>query len=245
MIRINLWSSPRNISTALMYSFAQREDTTVVDEPLYAYYLQNTPSLALHPATEEIMASQSADGEEVVQQVILGKHYPTPIVVHKQMTHHLLDLDRSFLHQCRNVLLIRDPRAILASYTKVIEQPTPYDIGIPQQAALYQYLRQHQLLHAILETSVLLQNPAVVLEQLCQQLEIPFTERMLSWPAGPRPEDGVWAPHWYSNVHQSTGFKPYVPKEIQLTEELEALATQCLPAYQLLLEDELCIKLNH
>ena len=40
--RICLWSGPRNISTALMYSFAQRDDTAVYDEPLYAHYLSKT-----------------------------------------------------------------------------------------------------------------------------------------------------------------------------------------------------------
>ena len=38
---ICLWSCPRNISTALMYSFAQREDVQVFDEPLYAHYLKS------------------------------------------------------------------------------------------------------------------------------------------------------------------------------------------------------------
>ena len=119
-----------------MYSFAQRPDTTVVDEPLYAFYLKHTPSEAEHPAVPAIMASQSADGEEVVRTVILGSQYSRQVVVHKQMTHHLLDLDRNFLHECRNVMLIRNPRAILASYTKVIQRATPYDIGIPQQRGL-------------------------------------------------------------------------------------------------------------
>lgn len=241
-MRINLWSSPRNISTALMYSFAQRPDTTVVDEPLYAYYLAHTNSEAEHPGVAEIMASQSADGEQVVREVILGNHYPTPVVVHKQMTHHLLQLKRSFLHQCQNVLLIRDPRAILASYTKVIQQPTPFDIGIPQQNELYEYLKQHHLLRAIVDAKVLLQNPRDILQKLCTRLEIPFTEKMLSWEAGPLPADGVWAKHWYTNVHASTGFKPYQEKKIELPPALEAIAQECQPAYERLLADEWMVR---
>ena len=31
---ICLWSGPRNVSTALMYSFAQNEHVAVIDEPL-------------------------------------------------------------------------------------------------------------------------------------------------------------------------------------------------------------------
>lgn len=241
MKTINLWSSPRNISTALMYSFAQRPDTTVVDEPLYAYYLANTNSEAEHPGVAAIMASQSADGNEVVDKVIMGDHYPTPVVVHKQMTHHLLDLDRSFLHQCDNVMLIRDPRAILASYTKVIQQPTPFDIGIPQQDELYAYLKKHHLLKAIVDARILLQNPRDILQKLCNQLEIPFTEQMLSWTAGALPEDGVWAKYWYSNVHSSTGFKPYQEKVIELPAHLEEIARECQPAYEMLLRDSLLI----
>lgn len=244
MIRINLWSSPRNISTALMYSFAQRKDTTVVDEPLYAYYLHNTASEAEHPGVPEILASQSTNGEEVVRDVILGDHYPTPVVVHKQMTHHLLDLDKRFLHQCKNVLLIRDPRAILASYTKVVQAPTPHDIGIPQQLDLFQYLRKHNLLQAIVDTPILLRNPGLVLQKLCGTLDIPFTADMLNWEAGARPEDGVWAPYWYKNVHQSTGFRPYQDKQIQLPPGLMALAESCRPVYEALLADTSCIKLD-
>ena len=62
--RINAWSSPRNISTAFMYSFAQRPDTTVVDEPLYAHYLSKTDSEAGHPGTDEVLASQENDGDK-------------------------------------------------------------------------------------------------------------------------------------------------------------------------------------
>ncbi|MEL7221712.1 MAG: hypothetical protein AAGJ93_10360 [Bacteroidota bacterium] len=241
MNRINLWSSPRNISTALMYSFAQRPDTTVVDEPLYAHYLSKSNTQTSHPGHADIMRSQSADGQDVVDRIILGNQYETEVVIFKQMTHHLIELNWNFLHQTKQVLLIRDPRAILASYTKVIRQPTPYDIGIPQQDRLYEYLKEHQLLSAIVDAKRLLLDPKTVLTQLCGQLDIPFDESMLSWTAGARPEDGVWAPYWYSNVHRSTGFKPYTEKEIVLTKELEEVAQTCLASYDKLLADDRCL----
>ena len=53
MKKICSWSGPRNVSTAFMYSFAQREDTIVVDEPLYGHYLRI--SGAKHPGHHEIM----------------------------------------------------------------------------------------------------------------------------------------------------------------------------------------------
>ena len=58
---ICLWSGPRNVSTALMYSFAQLDDIDVVDEPLYAHYLRG--SGRDHPGRDDVLASQEADGE--------------------------------------------------------------------------------------------------------------------------------------------------------------------------------------
>jgi len=121
--RINLWSSPRNISTALMYSFAQRPDTTVVDEPLYAHYLTHQRTEANHPGRDEILASQDADGNKVVDYM-LSNDYGREAVVFKQMTHHLVEIDPDFLRKMDNVLLIRDPRAILNSFSKVVNKVT-------------------------------------------------------------------------------------------------------------------------
>lgn len=234
---INIWSSPRNISTAFMYSFAQRDDMTVVDEPLYAHYLRITD--AAHPGKEEIMSSQNQFAKNVIKNVILGE-YPTPYSLHKQMTHHLVELDRIFLLECKNVILIRNPREIITSYSKVIPNPSMRDIGIKKQAALYQFLSDNDNLAAVIDTNELLKNPKKVLELLCNNLGIPFDEKMLSWEAGTRKEDGVWAKHWYANVHQSTGFKKYKPKPTTLPPHLEDLANECRTYYEPLFK--ICIK---
>lgn len=231
--RINLWSSPRNISTAMMYSFAQRADMSVVDEPLYAHYLKHTNTQALHPATSQILESQNPNGEKVVSQMIHGSH-PKPYALFKQMTHHLINLEDDFLDKMKNVLLIRDPRRIIASYARVIPNPMIQDIGVKMQAELFEKLQQRSALNAIVDTKQVLLNPEKVLRELCDKLEIPFTKKMLKWEAGARPEDGVWAPYWYSNVHSSTGFQPYVEKEVHLSPDLEKLAEECAPHYELL-----------
>ena len=228
--RVNFWSSPRNISTALMYSFAQRSDITVVDEPLYAHYLNNTDSPTKHPGVEEILANMEQDGEKVVKEIILG-NYRTPLVLFKQMTHHLINLKLDFLAQTQNVLLIRNPRNIIASYSKVAN-PNMTDIGVAKQFELFEYLRKIGTLKAVVDARELLLNAQAVLKKLCDALEIPFEEAMLSWSAGPRPEDGTWSKFWYHSVHQSTGFKPYEEKKVVLSTELEILATECLPYYE-------------
>lgn len=235
MHRINVWSSPRNISTAFMYAFAQRGDITVFDEPLYAHYLTKTDTAAEHPGTPEILQSQENDGEKVVQNLILGNH-PTDVVLFKQMTHHLIHLNEDFLFKTQNILLIRDPRRIIASYAKVIANPQMHDIGIQKQYELFQQLKKGGNVAAVVDARELLLNPRHVLEILCQKLDIPFDEKMLSWQAGARPEDGIWAKYWYANVHQSTGFQPYVEKAVELPENLEFLAKDCQHYYDYLFQ---------
>jgi hypothetical protein len=215
--RINLWSSPRNISTALMYAFAQREDTTVVDEPLYAHYLLHQPTTAEHPGRETILASQENDGEKVVREM----------------------LNHDFLSETHNIILIRDPRAIVTSFSKVVDRVVAEDIGIPQQHRLFQELSDSGHLTAVVDAHRLLLDPPTVLAALCDRLGLPFTPEMLRWPAGPRPEDGVWAPHWYTSVHNSTGFQPHEEKSYHLTASLAEIAENCRPAYEELLAEAL------
>lgn len=236
--RINAWSSPRNVSTAFMYAFAQRQDTVVVDEPLYAHYLSKTDSEAAHPGRDQILASQSRDGQRVVREVLFGP-YHRPVVLFKQMAHHLIHLDESFLSNMDNILLIRDPRAIIASYSQVISNPVMADVGIEKLYGLFHQLREQGRLAAVIDAKELLLNPASVLNQLCHCLGLPFDERMLHWLPGPRPEDGVWAPYWYATVHRSTGFQPYQPRHYELPENLKTLAEQCRPYYEELYEASL------
>ena len=205
-------------STALMYSFAQRADTRVVDEPLYGYYLQ--ASGARHPGRDEVLAAMDTDGERVVREVILGPS-DRPVLFLKQMAHHLPGLDPSFLRQTRNVLLIREPEEMLLSLRRQIPEPVLRDTGLGVQRELIRTLRSLGQDPPVLESRQLLLDPPGVLAQLCDYLEIPFDEAMLSWPAGPRPEDGVWAPHWYDSVHRSTGFQPWKAKDEPLPLELE------------------------
>lgn len=237
-IRINAWSSPRNISTALMYSFAQRPDITVVDEPLFAHYLLRATDAAPRPSKAEVLATMENDGAAVVKNVILGD-YETPIVFFKQMTHHLIELDRSFLQETKNILLIRDPRRIIASFTKVVPNPSIHDIGVEMQYELYQQLQATNSLTAIVDAKDVLLQPRHMLQLLCERLNIPFYDNMLRWAAAPRPEDGVWAKYWYHNLHQSTGFQPYQDKTIQLQPEMELLAKRCQPFYETLYEQRM------
>lgn len=236
--RLNVWSSPRNVSTALMYSFGERPDVQAFDEPLYAHYLLRTTSEANHPVKKEIIKSQLNNGVDVIEKVILGSS-EKPILFFKQMTHHLIEIDWGFMANTLNILLIRNPKEIIASYSKVIPNPTMDDIGVALQQKLYRHLKEINALTAIVDARDLLLNPKGMLEKICQLCHIPFSPAMLTWEAGAKDYDGVWAPHWYAEVHKSEGFKPFVEKETPLPAYLEPLAAQCEPYYAELIENSL------
>ncbi|NNV54458.1 sulfotransferase-like domain-containing protein [Limnovirga soli] len=218
--RICLWSSPRNISTAMMYSFAQRPDTIAFDEPLYAHYLRVTR--IIHPGNNEILASQENDGNKVVKEIMLAD-YDAPVLFFKQMTHHLMQVDETFLGQMKNIIFIRNPKQIISSYAQVRPDVTMQDIGIEKQWHLYNQLKANNQHCVVLDSNEMLQNPVKVLGSLCEALEIPFYTEMLTWPAGPKKEDGIWAKYWYQNVHQSTGFEKQATSSRELPAYLEPL----------------------
>jgi hypothetical protein len=233
-LRISVWSGPRNVSTALMYSFAQRRDTRVFDEPLYGHYLRTTG--ASHPGREEVMAAMECDSERVLAETILGD-FDEPVIFFKNMAHHLVDLNWAFLAELTNVLLIRDPREMLPSLVNQLPQPILRDTGLDLQVKMLEFVKRRGQEVPVLDAKFLLLNPAGVLRNLCEQIGIEFQEAMLSWPAGPRREDGIWAKYWYQNLHQSTGFNRYHAKAEPFPPQLGRLLDECLPLYEDLLRN--------
>jgi hypothetical protein len=214
-----------------MYSFAQRSDTVVLDEPFYAFYL--LISGANHPGKGEVLQSQS-NSEEAVKKEIFSIRDKEVIFI-KNMSHHLEVMDQSFVDDVVNVFFIRDPRQIIASYAQVIEKPVMRDIGMEYQYNLWQRLLDRKLNPIVLDAGNLLKDPRSVLQQLCERIGIPFQDAMMKWPAGPKAYDGVWAPHWYSNVHRSTGFEPQASSSRPLPLQLEELYEQARILYEKML----------
>ncbi|MBD0256129.1 MAG: sulfotransferase family protein [Cytophagales bacterium] len=225
---IHLIAGPRNISTALMYSFAQRPDTVVLDEPFYGFFLRHTG--IDHPGRDEIIASMPRDPAGIFGQ-IEKEETEKGIVFVKNMAHHLEGFDYRRIDRYRNVFLIRDPAQMLVSYAKVRTEPTLGDIGLRHQADLHGQLVAAGQSPLVLDGNEVRKNPESVLTKLCGALGIPFTEKMLRWPAGPRPEDGIWARHWYANVHQSRGFLPPDARAEQVPPHLEPVYAAALPYY--------------
>ncbi len=234
--RIHLVSGPRNISTALMYSFAQRKDTIVVDEPFYGYYLKHTH--VDHPGKEETMNSMSCDPDEVLEKVIFG-NYNSQNVFFKNMAKHLVDLDLSFLGQLTNIFLIRHPANLISSFSKVIPDMKEEDIGLIDEWKIFNELIEKGQDPVVIDGSEMLKDPPVMMEKFCEKLEIPFDDKMLHWNPGPRSEDGTWAKYWYHNVHESDGLKKKIEMVSYVPYHLQDLLEEVLPYYQKLFDHAL------
>lgn len=230
MKTINLISGPRNISTALMYSFAQRDDIEVWDEPFYALYLKK--SGANHPGRDEVLEAQSHE-ESVVKEEISRTSKPLAFI--KNMAHHMEVMQDPFIENSVNIFLIRNPYQIIASYSEVIEKPVMRDIGIQYQHELFTLLKKEDKPLIVVDSGLLLENPEAVLTKLCHSCSIGFQKSMLTWKAGPKPFDGVWAKYWYSNVHKSTGFERQKTSSRPLRDDLKPLYEQARTYYEILL----------
>lgn len=229
---INLIAGPRNLSTALMYSFAQREDTVVLDEPFYAYYLSNAKATVAHPSEKEILESMDTNEASVVKHINTLSEKKQVFV--KGMAHHYLSAHPDFILKWNNIILVRHPEKLLASFSKVIENPSINDIGIKKASEIFRYLISEGKTPIVIDSDELLKDPAAYLKKVCVLLGIPFTERMLSWKKGGIPEDGIWAKHWYTNVHNSTGFAIQNSSNQLLPEPLRPVLDEALQYYNIL-----------
>jgi hypothetical protein len=239
MLRLAMWSGPRNISTAMMRSWGNRDDTVVCDEPLYAHYLHATGKE--HPGAKEIIAAGETDWRKVIADLTGEIPGGKRIYFQKQMTHHLLQhISREWLGKVTNFFLIRDPREMLNSYIKIVSQPSLEDTGFPQLTEIFEWVRSNlKLIPPVLDSVDVLNHPRRILGLLCDALGVEFQESMLAWSPGPRATDGVWAPYWYGEVEKSTGFRPYQPKTEPIPPRFTELYEQCAEHYARLYEHRL------
>lgn len=227
-----MWSGPRNISTALMRAWGSRTDTTVWDEPLYAHYLAETGRE--HPGRDRVIAHHETNLERLTDRMTGPVPDGKAIYYQKHMAHHLLpEMSWDWVHQLRNAFLIRDPREMLPSLAEFLQTPTLRDTGLKQQWVLFQNIRQATgTTPPVIDARDVLKNPPVLLCALCEALDVPFRDSMLSWEPGLRDTDGIWADEWYDAVRQSTGFQPYTPKEASVPDSLTDLLDTCQTYYR-------------
>ena len=235
-VRIAMWSGPRNLSTALLRSWENRPDTEVLDEPLYAHYLGATG--LEHPGRDDIIAAGPTSVDEAIARCLAPLNVGNTISYQKHMSHHLLPhVDRAWLDDVHNLLLIRDPVLVLASYSTIRNEVTLADIGLLQQLELAERAE------LIIDSTDFLEDPERYQRAVCATVGIEFTPAMLQWPPGTRRSDGCWAPHWYAAVEASTGFAPPSrsgrPEVDSLPPRLRSIATEARSIYNQLAADRL------
>jgi len=237
---IAMWSGPRNISTTMMRSFENRPDTNVIDEPLCASYLHRTG--ANHPYRRETLDTQPSVCADAISWAMEPNPDGEPIKFQKHIAHHLAEsAELDWLLETRCFLLIRDPYAMVDSYADKFDDVQPITESFARERQIAEFLDRHNRPCPVLDATDILKAPETMLRALCNLLDIPFLPAMLVWPSGKRSTDGAWAPHWYSAVESSTGFRPYTKKNIHLTPEMEQIADCCRDDYEFLHERRLAI----
>lgn len=236
-----MWSGPRNISTAMMRAWENRDDCTVADEPLYAAYLHATG--IDHPARDEIIGAGETDWRKVVVHLLETQPEGRPIWYQKHMCQHILpDMDIGWVHGLTNLFLIRSPESVVASFVRVRQTETisPEEIGLPQQVRLFEAVANY-IGHAppVIDSAEFLRDPETHLRAICHYLKISFCTSMLNWPPGPRESDGVWGSYWYDSLYKSTGFIDPAPREVTLKGQPAEVAAACRPLYERLFEHRL------
>ncbi|MEZ5871679.1 MAG: hypothetical protein R3D32_07495 [Nitratireductor sp.] len=233
-VNLAMWSGPRNLSTAMMRSFAQRADAQVWDEPFYAAYLRATG--LDHPMREEVIADGISDAGEVAAACLKAPEPPVSVFYQKHMTHHMVDgFDLSWIDNVTNAFLIRAPERVLASYVKKHEDVRAEDIGLRMQRVLFE--RAAQRLGSappVIDSTAIRADPETALAALCKNVGIGFDPAMLSWKAGPAPEDGIWGSHWYDAIWKSTGFAPPETGTPELPGHLQRIADETRADYEFL-----------
>jgi hypothetical protein len=230
-----MWSGPRNLSTAMMYAFAQRPDCAVWDEPFYAAYLAMTG--LDHPMRDEILAAGLTDPDAVIRACTGTNPDGKKVFYQKHMTQHMIPgVDRTWIRDMTNVFLIRDPARVIASYAAKRENPGLDDIGFRQQAELFDQVCQDTgTAPPVLDSVDIRANPEVALRKLCMALGLDFTPKMLTWPQSGNAADGVWAAHWYGAVWASTGFADPEGPLPEVDDRLKPVCEAARPHYEALL----------
>ena len=222
-----MWSGPRNLSTALMRSFENREDTKVWDEPFYAYYLKETKKN--HPLANEIINKYETDLEKIINLVTAENDF---IYFQKHMSHHIIkNIPINWITKGINCFLIRHPKDVLLSYIQKNDLIESNDLGYPAQLRLFNYVKNSNNKILVIDAKNLSANPEIILKKICKKINISFTKRMLNWPKGRRNSDGIWEKIWYKNVKSSTSFNKILNKEYEIPKKYNQIYNECLEIY--------------
>jgi len=212
-----------------MRSFENREDTKVWDEPLYAYYLNETKKD--HPMFKEIIETYEININKLTKRIV-STNKDKKISYQKHMSHHILSQTPiNWITKGTNVFLIRDPRDVILSYIQKNTLNNSDDIGFPMQRKLFNLIKDRGENPIVVNSDDLSTSPRDVLIKLCSKLKIKFSEKMLTWNKGKRDSDGIWEKVWYKNVQSSTNFEKLKKNDQVIPKVHENIYKECLDVY--------------
>jgi hypothetical protein len=229
-MRIACWSGPRNISTALMRSWSSRNDSFVSDEPFYAYYLKEQQ--LKHPMYKEIIEYYPNTYDDVVTSLTSEIPNDKEHWYQKHMAHHLIDLNNiSWIKNFENCILIRHPKDVINSYIKKNTLNHVDELGYPQQYKIMRYLDSIGKKFIVIDSNILLNDPAKILSRWCSSVDLEFDISMLNWNKGNHPQDGIWWKHWYDNVITTTHFQKFSANQSELDKKYQSIYDEALDYY--------------
>jgi hypothetical protein len=213
-----------------MRAWESRADTAVLDEPFFGYYI--THRGPTRPGRERFLPSNWPAVARQLSGPVPGAH---PIWYQKHHALHLTDkVPRAWMDRFTNCFLIRDPRLVARSYSRIRAEFTPDDLGYPQLAELFDYVRQRTgstLL--VVDVDDLARRPGACLAAMCAALGVGFDERMLRWPAGRRATDPELGDSWYASAQNSTQFFTYPdPDEVVVPDRHADVVAESSRHYQ-------------
>ena len=222
------------MSTAVMRSFGSRNDTTLIDEPFYGYYLAQSGED--RPFRNQIIASKGQDWEQIVCTLTHARS--EKILFQKHMAHHVRNMPSlDWIAGLTNFILIRDPLLIASSYFERTGRISVSSTALPDLVKIFDLVSEIAGSQpVVVDANRLLASPRKQLLQLCNSIDISFDDAMLSWEVGRKETDGVWADHWYQSVRESSGFRPLAAKSVPTNAEVIEAAEQARPFYDYLLE---------
>jgi Sulfotransferase domain len=232
-MKIAMWSGPRNISTAMMYSFASRADAAVIDEPFYGAFLKSTGEP--HPGANEVIADMDCNWQSVAATMCGPVPDNKKIWYQKHMPHHMVgDVDIMDFPDHTHAFLIRDPDLVVASYAVKNDLREPQFLGYEQQMDYHKRISDKLGRAApVMDSNAILANPEGQMMALCHAIGISWDLAMLNWKNGGHAADGIWAKHWYNAVWNSTGFGAPTPFT-ELSDEARRISDACRADYEYL-----------
>ena len=226
---IFMWSGPRNLSTALMRSFENRDDTIVHDEPFYGYYLFKTQ--LNHPMKDEIISNYPIAQNEIIKNITTKQK--NKIYYQKHMTHHIVKNTRiEWIKKGYNCFLIRHPSKVINSYIQKNTLRNINDIGFKKQFEIFKKIKKNNSKFLVINADDILINPIDSMKKLCKKLNINFSRKMLNWPKGKRNTDGIWSKVWYKNVIQSSTFNKFKSEQINVPKKYSKIYDESLKYYE-------------